>query len=115
MTGRAVRGYMVGRELQVDQVSLSGAGQRMREPVDLFGQHTDALLKAVAGGGRSPWGIGVIGMVMDQINETLAQACGHLHANLDMTGTGVREMGDQARATELLTMATVQDLDPSTR
>ncbi|WP_433246421.1 hypothetical protein ACQPYK_45210 [Streptosporangium sp. CA-135522] len=87
----------------------------MQEPIDLFGQHTDALLKAVAGGGRSPWGIGVIGMVMDQINETLGQACGHLHANLDMTGAGVQEMAGQARGTELVNTLTVQDLDPSTR
>ncbi|WP_406311907.1 hypothetical protein OHA77_24865 [Streptosporangium sp. NBC_01639] len=104
------------RELEVDQVSLTSAVLRMQEPVDLFGQHTDALLKAVVGGERSSWGIGVIGMVMDQINERLSQACDHLHSNLHEVGVGIQEMSDQGRATELAAIQAIdQNLDPSTR
>ncbi|SNT62029.1 hypothetical protein SAMN05216276_108711 [Streptosporangium subroseum] len=110
---------MVGRELEIDQVSLTGAVLRMREPVDLFGQHADALLQAVAGGERSAWGIGVIGMAMDQVNERLSQACGHLHSNLCEIGTSIQAMADQAHAAELADVAAIravgQNLDPPTR
>ncbi|WP_405148935.1 hypothetical protein OG589_12865 [Sphaerisporangium sp. NBC_01403] len=109
----------MGLELEVDQVSLTGARQRMQDPVDLFGRHTDALMKAVTGGARSPWGIGVIGMAMDQINETLSEACGHLHANLGETGACIQEMADRGHATELANTAAIQavghGLDPSTQ
>ncbi|GAB2870804.1 hypothetical protein GCM10027176_85680 [Actinoallomurus bryophytorum] len=87
-------------ELITDEASLYSAARRMRGSADLFGQHTGALLAAIDGGGRSPWGTGVIGAVVDQVNEMLGQACGHLHANLDQTGTAIQEMADRAADTE---------------
>ena len=95
-------------ELRVDEVSLAGAAGRMAESADLFGQHTDALLNAVAGGGRSPWGIGVIATAMDRINETLGQACRHLHTNLGETGAGIKAMADRQHDTEHSNTAVVR-------
>jgi hypothetical protein len=91
----------------------------MRDSADLFGQHTGALFASIDGGGRSPWGTGVIGVVVDQINEMLGEACGHLHANLDETGTAIRTMADRTAGTERDTTAAVhavgQDLYSSVR
>ena len=69
----------------------------MRESADLFGGHTASLLTAVA---RSPWGTGVIAMAMDQLNETLGQACRHLQTNLVATSDGIQTMADRQDAAE---------------
>jgi hypothetical protein len=106
-------------ELRTDEASVYGAVRRMRGSAELFEQHTGALLAAIDGGGRSPWGTGTIGMVVDQINELLGQACGHLHANLDQTGTAIQAMADRTADTERDTTAAVQavgqELDLSVR
>ncbi|WP_371782421.1 hypothetical protein [Streptosporangium subroseum] len=72
--------------LSADESSYITAARTLGESADLFGRHTDALLSAIAGGGRSPWGIGVIGLAMDEVNELLGQACRHIHHNLGTTG-----------------------------
>jgi hypothetical protein len=109
----------VAHELKTDEASLYSAARRMRGSADLFEQHTGALLAAIDGGGRSPWGTGAIGVVVDQINELLGQACGHLHANLDQTGTAIQAMADRTADTGRDTTAAVhavgQDLDFSVR
>ncbi|MFG3442485.1 hypothetical protein ACGF0J_35035 [Nonomuraea sp. NPDC047897] len=87
--------------MEVHRHSLDGAVRRLREPVDQFGRHTGALLSSIAGGSRSPWGIGLIGTVMDQVNERLGEACAHLHDNLSAVGAGVREMSERSAVTEL--------------
>ncbi|MEU0565493.1 hypothetical protein ABZ297_08895 [Nonomuraea sp. NPDC005983] len=97
--------------LKADRTSMTGAARRVQESVDLFGQYTDALMNTIAGSGRSAWGIGVIGMAMDQINETVGGACRHLHDNLDKAGTSLRVMTDRTDAAEQASTATIQALD----
>ncbi|QFY12879.1 hypothetical protein GBF35_45605 [Nonomuraea phyllanthi] len=87
--------------MEVDDYSLTGAARHLQEPVDLLGQHTETLLSSVAGGSRSAWGIGLIGAVMDQLNERLGQACAHVHTNLADTGASIREMRERSRNTEV--------------
>lgn len=96
-----------------DRTSMTGAARRMQESVDLFGRHTDALMNTIAGSGRSAWGIGVIGMAMDQINETVGEACRHLHDNLGKASASVRVMTDRTDTAEHATTATVQALEPT--
>lgn len=84
----------MGRELRTDEATLTGVAHRMRESADLFERHTGELVDSV-GGDRSPWGVGTLALVMDEINGRLADACRHLHGNLDRTATAVREMADR--------------------
>ena len=88
------------RELRVDGRALANTARGLHEAADLLDRHTDILLASFASGGRSPWGVGVIGMVMDQINEMLGQACRHMHANISQAGTGFQEMADLHGAVE---------------
>ncbi|WP_326824964.1 hypothetical protein OHA77_29235 [Streptosporangium sp. NBC_01639] len=87
-------------ELQVDRRALANAAWDLWEAADLLERHTDTLLASLAPSGRSPWGLGMIGMVMDQVNEMVGQACRHMHANIGQTGTGLQEMADLHGAVE---------------
>ncbi|GAA3790873.1 hypothetical protein GCM10022226_07360 [Sphaerisporangium flaviroseum] len=103
---------LVGRELRVDEAALTSAARGMREAAHLFGGHTDALLTSITGGGggRSPWGDGMIGVAMDRINEMLGQACRHLHTNLDQTGISFAAMRDRHTAGEAASVAAMQNV-----
>jgi hypothetical protein len=90
----------MGQELTADSASLTRGAGRMRESAELFGGHTDSLLRAVSGGARSPWGTGVIATAMDQINQMLGQACRHLQTNLAATSDGIQTMADRQDAAE---------------
>lgn len=98
--------------MEVHHHTLDGAVRRLQEPVDQLGRHTDTLLSSIAGGSRSPWGIGLIGMVMDQVNERLGEACTHLHTNLFAIGAGVREMSERSAATELTVEQVIDRVSP---
>ncbi|MFC4591878.1 hypothetical protein [Sphaerisporangium corydalis] len=103
----------MGQELNADHVSMAGAAGSMRDSADLFGQHTEALLTAISGDGRSPWGVGVIGMAMDHVNEMLGQACRHLQTNLGATGAGIQTMADRLTTTEHAVATAAEDLETS--
>ncbi|WP_329090123.1 MULTISPECIES: hypothetical protein [unclassified Streptosporangium] len=90
------------RVLGVDEGSYITAAKALKEAADSFGQHTDALLAAIAGGGRSPWGIGVIGLAMDEVNERLGQACHHVRHNLDTTCEALLTTADHHADTRLV-------------
>lgn len=82
------------RELRVHGSDLVAAGRGLREAADLLRHHTDTLIVSFAPGGRSPWGLGVIGLAMDQVNEMLGQACRRMHTNIDRAGVGLQEMAE---------------------
>ncbi|WP_405149018.1 hypothetical protein OG589_13130 [Sphaerisporangium sp. NBC_01403] len=52
------------QELRADEGSYITAARVLEDSAELFGGHTDALLTAISGGGRSPWGAGLIGMAI---------------------------------------------------
>lgn len=87
-------------ELRVNGRTLANATRGLWEAADLLERHTDTLLASFAPSGRSPWGLGVIGMVMDQVNEMIGQACRHMHTNIGQTGAGLQEMADLHGAVE---------------
>ncbi len=97
----------MGHELIADETSLTSAARRMRESADLLGRHADTLTAVVAGGGRSPWGSGLLATLMDQVNATLGEACSHLHAELGAVGAGIQDMADRQRLAEDLGRAGV--------
>lgn len=80
--------------LCADEVSLTNAARSLHEAAEAFEQLTDMLIASVAGGARSPWGDGVVGMVMDQVNEKLGQACRQVHTNLGKIGVSLESMRD---------------------
>ncbi|MEV6868398.1 hypothetical protein AB0M44_46395 [Streptosporangium subroseum] len=96
--------------LSADEGSRITASRILGESADLVGQCTDALLSAIAGGGRSPWGIGVIGLAMDEVNELLGQACRHVHHNLGTTGEALRAMADHYADARQTTTGAIQAL-----
>ncbi|WP_424532634.1 hypothetical protein ACOZ38_20240 [Sphaerisporangium viridialbum] len=96
------------QELRADEGSYITAARVLEDSAELFGGHTDALLTAISGGGRSPWGAGLIGMAMDEVNELLAQACRHVHHNLGTTGEALQAMADRYSGARHATTAAVQ-------
>ncbi|GGO81713.1 hypothetical protein [Nonomuraea cavernae] len=101
-------------EVLVDHASLAQAARRVQEAADLLGEHANTLKEAISGGVRSPWGIGVIGMAMDQINQMLSQACDRVQTNLGETSAAVAVMADRAATIEHANTTTIQALDLST-
>ncbi|MFI6181407.1 hypothetical protein ACIA8R_38190 [Nonomuraea sp. NPDC051191] len=101
------------REFWADDTSLANAAHAMDESADLFGRHVDTLLGRLSGGGRSPWGIGVVGMAVDEINLLVGEACTRLHESMTSAGTGLRDMAAVRRAAERATVPTAQVIDAS--
>ncbi|MGW7481665.1 ParB/RepB/Spo0J family partition protein [Nonomuraea muscovyensis] len=97
--------------VKIHEASLTRAARDLREATELFGRHTETLLAVTAGGGRSPWGVGVVSMAMDQVNELLGTACRHLHANLHGSGAGFQTMADLHATARGSALATVLALD----
>lgn len=102
--------WAMERGLRFDEASLTSAARGVREAAEVFGRRTDALLAAVAGDGRSPWGDGVLGAVMDQINEMAGRACRHLHTNLGQTAACYESMRDQYAAGEQASTAVIRGI-----
>ncbi|MDP9868930.1 MULTISPECIES: hypothetical protein [Streptosporangium] len=98
----------MAREFWADDTSMANAAYAMDESAELFGRHVDALLGSLAGGGRSPWGIGVLGMAVDELNLLVGEACTRLHESMVSAGAGLRDMAAVRRAAERASV-----IDPS--
>ncbi|MFG3440782.1 ParB N-terminal domain-containing protein [Nonomuraea sp. NPDC047897] len=78
--------------MRIHEASLLRAARDLRDAAELFRRHTEALLAVTGGGARSPWGIGVVSVAMDRVNELLGEACRHLNGNLGASSAGLRTM-----------------------
>jgi hypothetical protein len=86
---------------------MRNAARHLQESVDAFERLTGTLVNTIAGGGRSAWGLGLIGMAMDGINERVGQATRHLSDNLSKTSASMRTMSDQVQAAEQANLASI--------